>query len=104
MNRAEWHIEGAHVVDYRGRQLAELYGVGHEHEANARLMAAAPQLADALTSLMFFAQAENECFFDSVSTPAGIVTDPDDMRELERVDRMIEKARDALEAATGVRP
>lgn len=73
-----------------------------QEKANGNLIAAAPDLLQALEELTKSAIAERDCFYESVAHPVdGQVYDKDDKATLARDDAMIDKARAAIAKAKG---
>lgn len=45
--------------------------------------------------LLAFVMAERDCFYECCSNDDGIISDPDDIRELEEIDAIIDRAQKA---------
>jgi len=65
-------------------------------EEDARLIAAAPEMAKALNACVKELIAERDCFYDSITNSAGEIIDQDDGEALAELDALIDKARTAL--------
>ena len=45
--------------------------------------------------LLAFVMAERDCFYERCSNEDGTISDPDDIRELEEIDAIIDRAQKA---------
>ena len=70
-------------------------------EANACLIAAAPDLLEALKASNRTLIAERDCLYDSITNNAGEITDPADGEGLAEYNAMIDANRAAIAKATG---
>lgn len=103
--QGRWVARGPAVVDERDTVIAEVFQTpgrpsADEAAANARLIAAAPELHDIADELFTIVAEERECYFESHRNQAtGEI--PDVCRPyLERLDAALNKARAAFAKAT----
>ena len=70
-------------------------------KANAHLIAAAPELLEALELATKELIADRDCLYDSISDADGNVVDDADGLELKELDRKIDQCQAAITKATG---
>ncbi len=70
-------------------------------EANARLIAAAPEMLEALKASNRTLIAERDVIYDSITNSAGEITDPAEGKGLAEYNALIDANRAAIARATG---
>jgi hypothetical protein len=63
--------------------------------ANFRDTGGSMTLNESHAELLAFVVAERDCFYECCSNNDGIISDPNDVRELEEIDAIIDRAQKA---------
>lgn len=92
-------------VDSEHFTIAHVTGVDTEATANARLIAAAPDLLASAKKSLLWMIAERDCYYEGCEVMStGEVPDAGDRETLQLYDRDIDALRALIERAEGVQP